>query len=282
MKTGVFIFATAQSIDVATLAQQAEAAGFESLWLPEHPVLPVNPKTRFPGSPDGVIPELYAYLVDPFIGLAFAASVTRTLKLGTAICLVPERNPLITAKEIATLDHYSRGRFLFGVGAGWLREETEIFGANFERRWSWARECLLAMKELWTKEEAEFHGEFIHFPPVKSYPKPAQKPHPPIFLGGTAKNVLKRVAEYGNGWMPGRGVSPEQIRTAREELNKLAAQAGRDPKSIEITIFGLPNDADLAKRYADAGADRGIVLLKSAPEREALADLTEVAARMLT
>lgn len=280
MKTGVFIFPTAQSIDVATLAKHAEAAGFESLWIPEHPILPVNPKTPFPGSPDGIIPAVYAHLVDPFIGLATAASVTRTIKLGTGICLVPERNPLITAKEIATLDHYSRGRFLFGIGAGWLREETEIFQANFERRWSWTRECILAMKELWTKDEAEFHGEFIHFPPVKSYPKPTQKPHPPIILGGAAKNVLKRVVAYGDGWMPNR-LPPERIKAAREELNELATQAGRDPKSIEITMFALPNDRDLVNRFAEAGADRVIIRLDSAPEQETLAELALVAAKIL-
>lgn len=280
MKIGVFIFPTATSIDVATLAKHAEAAGFESLWIPEHPVLPVNPKTPFPGSPDGVIPAVYAELVDPFIGLATAASVTTTIKLGTGICLVPERNPLITAKEIATLDHYSRGRFLFGIGAGWLREETEVFGANFERRWSWARECILAMKELWTKDEAEFHGEFIHFPPVRCSPKPAQKPHPPIILGGGAKNVLKRVVAYGNGWLPNR-VSPEQIKASREELNTLATQAGRDPRSLEISVFGLPNNPDLVKRFAEAGADRAIIMLPSAPEPQALAGLADIAARVL-
>jgi probable F420-dependent oxidoreductase len=280
VKTGIFIFPTAQSIAVATLAKHAEAAGFESIWIPEHPILPVNPKTPFPGSPDGVIPEVYAHLVDPFIGLATAASVTSTIKLGTGICLIPERHPLITAKAVATLDHYSRGRFLLGIGAGWLREETEIFGANFERRWSWTRECMLAMKELWTKDEAEFHGEFIHFPPVQSSPKPFQKPHPPIILGGHAKNVLRRVVEYGNGWMPNR-IPPDQVKAARDELNKLAAQAGRDPKSIEISVFGLPNDADLVQQFVEAGADRVVIRLNSAPERETLAELAQVASRIL-
>lgn len=281
MKTGIFIFPTAQSIDVATLAKHAESAGFESIWIPEHPILPVNPKTPFPGSADGIIPDVYAHLVDPFIALATAASVTTKIKLGTGICLVPERNPLLTAKEVATLDHYSRGRFLFGIGAGWLREETEIFKANFERRWSWTRECILAMKELWTKDEVEFHGEFIHFPLVKSFPKPAQKPHPPIILGGQAKNVLKRVVAYGNGWMPNR-IPPDQIKAAREELNKLAIKAGRDPQAIEISMFGLPNDPGLVKRFEEAGADRVIIRLDSAPEAETLAELAQVATRVLT
>src|SRR5919108_1792717 len=280
MKIGVFIFPTATSIDVATLAKHAEAAGFESLWIPEHPILPVNPQTPFPGSPDGVIPAVYAELVDPFVGLATAASVTTTIKLGTGICLVPERNPLITAKEIATLDHYSRGRFLFGIGAGWLREETEVFGANFERRWSWARECILAMKELWTKDEAEFHGEFIHFPAVKSFPKPVQKPHPPVILGGMAKNVFKRTVEYGDGWLPNR-VTPDQVKAGRAELDHLAGDAGRDPASMEISVFGQPPDPDLIKRFEDAGAARVMVRLMALPEQEALTELASIAKKVL-
>ena len=137
---------------------------------------------------------------DPFLALARASAVTKTLKLGTGICLVPEHNPLLLAKEIATLDHLSGGRFLFGIGAGWLQEETEIMGGDFAHRWSQTREAMLVMKELWTKEEAEYHGTFYNFPPVRSFPKPAQPPHPPIFLGGSASNVFQAGGGLGR-WL---------------------------------------------------------------------------------
>ena len=184
MKIGIFVFETAHSVDTAILAKRAEELGFESFWVPEHAVIPIKTTSPFRGSPDGVIPDSYKRIVDPFIALARAAAVTQTIKLGTGVCLVPERNPLILAKEVATLDHFSGGRFIFGIGAGWLKEETEIMGGDFSHRWTQTREAILAMKELWTKDEAEYHGKYYDFPPVRCYPKPAQKPHPPIFLGG--------------------------------------------------------------------------------------------------
>ena len=236
MQVGIAMFVTDYSIDVVSLAQKAEACGFDSVWLPEHPIIPVHTTTPFPGATDGVIPPYYAHAMDPFVALAAAAAVTSKIKLGTGICLVPERNPLHTAKEIATLDQISGGRFIFGIGAGWLKEETEIFGANFPRRWGVTREAVLAMKALWTQDEAEFHGDFIDFPPVKSYPKPVQKPHPPILLGGAAKNVLQRVVAYGDGWMPTR-MSPERIQENRNRFNELATAAGRDPATLPIRVF---------------------------------------------
>ena len=175
MKVGVNMTISSQSIEVAALAAKAEALGFESLWLPEHPIIPVQTTSRYGGTADGSIPAAMSDMADPFIGLAQAAAVTSRLRLGTGICLVPERNPLMLAKVIASLDHVSKGRFIFGIGAGWLREETEIMGGNFEHRWSQTREAILAMKALWTQDEAEFHGEYYDFPPVRSSPKPAQK-----------------------------------------------------------------------------------------------------------
>ncbi len=163
MDIGISTFPTDYSADIALVAKRAEELGFESLWVPEHPVLPVKAETPWPGSADGVIPRVYADIVDPFVALARASAVTSTLKLGTGICLVPERNPLLLAKEVATLDMYSGGRFLFGIGAGWLREETEMLGGNFRHRWSQTREAILAMKELWTKTESEYHGHFTTF-----------------------------------------------------------------------------------------------------------------------
>src|SRR5919198_3091696 len=163
MKIGVFVFQTDDVMDPAMLAKTAEALGFESFWVPEHPIIPVQTSSPYPGSSDGNIPESYSRIVDPFVALARASAATQTIKLGTGICLVPERNPLLLAKEIATLDHFSGGRFLFGIGAGWLREEMEILGGNFEHRWGQTREAVLAMKQLWTTDEAQFHGQYYDF-----------------------------------------------------------------------------------------------------------------------
>ena len=203
-KVGIFSFEVDTSADPALLAKRAEELGFESFWVPEHAILPVRTTSPYAGSADGVIPEEYGRIVDPFVALARASAVTTTIKLGTGICLVPERNPLLLAKEIATLDRYSDGRFIFGIGAGWLREETEIMGADFDHRWTQTRESIEAMKQLWTQDEAEYHGTYYDFPPVKSIPKPVQSPHPPVYLGGKARNVFRRVVAYGDGWMPNR------------------------------------------------------------------------------
>ena len=275
IKIGVYCFLTDYSVDVATLAARAEELGFESLWLPEHPIIPKNrTQEAYPGAEGGVLPKHYFDAVDPFVALARASAVTTTIKLATGICLLPERNPIQLAKEVATLDMYSKGRFLFGIGAGWLKEETEIMGGNFERRWSQSRESVLAMKQLWTKVESEFHGEFYDFPPVYSFPRPVQRPHPPVHLGGDAKKVLSRVVEYGDGWMPTMATaSVESIRAGRSEIDRLATEAGRNPADIEITAFHHPADRGLIASMADAGADRVILELKTASEPETLAQL---------
>jgi probable F420-dependent oxidoreductase len=268
-------------MDIALVAQKAEALGFESMWLPEHGVMPVQVTTRYQGSPDGVIPPSMSDVGDPFIGLARASAVTKSIKLGTGICLVPERNPLLLAKAIATLDRLSNGRFLFGIGAGWLREETEILGGNFPHRWGQTREAILAMKELWTKDEAEYHGKFYDFPLVRSFPKPAQTPHPPIFLGGTARHVFQRVVAWGDGWMPTRA-TPEDIKRGRATLDELAAAAGRDPRAIEITVFGEEDDPEMVQRFAEAGASRVIVRPRTTEGDAALAELERMAARLFS
>jgi probable F420-dependent oxidoreductase len=281
MKIGVNTRVSSRSIDVAVVAQKAEALGFESLWLPEHGVMPVHVTTRYQGSPDGNIPPSMSDVGDPFIGLARASAVTKTLKLGTGICLVPERNPLLLAKEIATLDHLSGGRFLFGIGAGWLREETEIMGGDFAHRWSQTREAVLVMKELWTKDEAEYHGKFYDFPPVRSFPKPVQTPHPPIYLGGSAGNVFKRVVAWGDGWMPTRA-TPEDIKKGRATLDKLSEAAGRDSRSIEITVYGEASDPEMLKKFEDAGANRAIVRLPTTEGNAALTELERIAEHLLS
>ena len=259
MNIGVSVPLPAYLVDVGFMARRAEELGFESFWCAEHPFMPVKTASRFPSSPDGVIPETYSHFVDPFVALARASGATSRIKLGTGIVLVPERHPLVLAKEVSTLDHFSGGRFLFGIGAGWLREETEIMGGDFDHRWTQTRESVLAMKELWTKAEAEFHGRYYNFPPVKSYPKPAQKPHPPVLLGGTAKNVFQRVVAWGDGWLPTGAITPDEVRAGRATLDALAKDAGRDPKSITISVHGQTADRDLIKRMVDAGATRVVV-----------------------
>jgi probable F420-dependent oxidoreductase len=258
MNIGISVPLPAYHVDVGFMAKKAEELGFESFWCAEHPFIPVHSTSRFPGSEDGVIPESYSHFVDPFVALARASGATKTIKLGTGIVLVPERHPLLLAKEISTLDLFSGGRFLFGIGAGWLREETQIMGGDFDHRWTQTRESILAMKELWTKPAAEFHGKYYDFPLVKSFPKPLQKPHPPVLLGGSAKNILERIIAWGDGWLPNR-VTPDKLREGRAMLDRLAKDAGRDPSKITISVHGQPADRDVLRRFHDAGANRVIV-----------------------
>jgi len=281
MNVGVSVPLPAYLVDPGLMAKKAEELGFESFFCAEHPFMPVKTTSRFAGSPDGVIPETYAHFVDPFVTLARASGMTSRIKLATGIVLVPERHPLLLAKEISTLDLFSGGRFLFGIGAGWLKEETEIMGGDFAHRWTQTRESILAMKELWTKPEAEFHGKYYDFPPVKSNPKPAQKPHPPVLLGGAATNVLQRVVAWGDGWLPNR-ITPEQVRESRVTLERLAKDAGRDPSKLTISVFGQPPDRDLIRRYLDAGAARVIVRPESMKtDAEMAAQLTRIAEAVL-
>ena len=264
MKVGIFSFLTGYAVDTAVWAKRAEELGFESIWLPEHPVMPTGSPTPFPWSGDNAIPPEYGEIADPFIGLAKASAVTSTIKLGTAICLVPERNPLILAKEIATLDLFSGGRFLFGIGAGWNKEETEIMGGDFPHRWTQTREAILVMKELWTKEAPEYHGTYYNFPPLRYFPKPASKPHPPILLGSNAKNTFKRIVEWGDGWFPHAPTPVEELKQGRITLSRMAEEAGRDPASIGVTAFGLPGryrDRVIIEELEEAGIERVVIWL---------------------
>ena len=280
MKIGVWIFATDYSVDPGVLAQRAEELGFASFWVPEHAIIPLHQETGFRGVPGEPIPIEYYHVLDPFVALARASGTTRRIELGTGICLVPEHNPLLLAKEVATLDHLSGGRFQFGIGAGWLEEETEIMGGDFPRRWSQTRESVLAMKELWTKEAGEFHGRFYDFPPVHSHPKPVQKPHPPVLLGGFARNVFRRIVDYGDGWLPTR-VTPEQVRQGRAVLDELATAAGRDPGALTITVYGQVEEGQRLREFEEAGADQVVVRIPTLPEKEALEELEEVARQTL-
>lgn len=278
---GISTFPTDYSVDIAILARRAEEMGFESLWVPEHPIIPVETSSPWPGSPDGIIPKVYADIVDPFVALGRASAVTNTLKLGTGICLVPERNPLLLAKEVATLDMYSGGRFLFGIGAGWLKEETEIMGGDFAHRWTQTREAILAMKSLWTDVKSEYHGNYYDFPPVYSFPRSAQRPHPPVLLGGMARNVFRRIVRWGDGWMPNR-VTPDDISAGRRTLNELAEEAERDPASISISVFGQPADRALVGELFSAGADRVMIRVETADEDATNAQLDEIAEAVLS
>ncbi len=280
MRIGISTFPTDYSVDIAILASKAEQLGYDSLWLAEHPILPVNSETPWPGSSDGKIPKKYADTADPFVALGRASAVTETLLLGTGICLVPERNPLILANEVATIDMYSKGRFQFGIGAGWLREETEIMGGDFAHRWTQTKESVMAMKELWTKTESEYHGKYYDFPPVYSFPRPVQRPHPPIYLGGHAKNVFKRIVDWGDAWMPNR-INPQDIEAGKIEIENLSKEVGRDPSAIGITVSGVPADANLISDFESAGAERAVISIESTSEKEAIAQLEEVASQLI-
>jgi probable F420-dependent oxidoreductase len=257
MSIGVIAPLPAYTINPAFFAKKAEELGFESLWYHEHPILPVHSESPFPGSGDGKIPWTYGHFTEPYIALAMAAAVTTKIKLATGITLVPERNPLLLAKEISVLDLHSNGRFIFGVGTGWNREETTIMGGDFDHRWSQTREALEVLKELWTKDEAEFHGRYYDFPPVYSYPKPVQKPYPPVLLGGNAPNVLQRVARHADGWLP-VDATPSDVERSRKILDTLAVERGRDPASLSISVFAQPvgTTRDQVDSFLNAGAER--------------------------
>jgi probable F420-dependent oxidoreductase len=202
MRMGVFYFPADYGIDIAELARALEERGFASLYVPEHTHIPTSRKTPFGGG--GELPKRYSHTHDPFVALSFAAAATKKLLVGTGICLIPERDPIVTAKCVASLDRLSGGRFIFGIGGGWNVEEMENHGARYETRFKLLRERVLAMKALWTREQAEFHGEFVNFDPVWQYPKPKQKPHPPILLGGETDHTIRRVVEFCDGWSRAR------------------------------------------------------------------------------
>ncbi|MBM3934944.1 MAG: LLM class F420-dependent oxidoreductase [SAR202 cluster bacterium] len=272
MKIGIAPILTSYSIDVADLAKRAEGLGFESLWLPDQPVLPVKTASN--------APRLWGDAVDPLIALARASLVTTTLMLGTAVIVVTERHPIALAKEAATLDAYSGGRLLLGIGTGSIEEEAAILGSDFPHRWTQAREAVLAMKALWTNDESEFHGKYYDFPSVYCFPKPVRKPHPPVLLGGKAANVFKRAVEYGDGWIP-IGVTPEEVRAGRAELDRLATAAGRDPLTLEISVVGLKADGAMIEAYRQAGMARAIVSFPTAGKAESMAELEKIARELL-
>jgi probable F420-dependent oxidoreductase len=289
MDVGILMFVTERALPVTDLARACEERGLESLWVPEHPIVPAEYTTRYPLSEDGKMPRPYTELPDCFATLSAAAAVTTRLRLGTGICLVPERDPLLTAHQVATVDWLSGGRFLFGIGAGWLAEEMALFTPHFPYRFSFMREAVAAMRKLWTEDAASFDGKWVRFPKVVCRPRPVQRPHPPVILGGMGPNVLKRVAAWGDGWMP-IALSPDRVAAARRELDRLAPEHDRDPRRLSITVMlgappGLEQPAlemlparDVFQAYAAAGADRIVFSLPTLGADDAYRHLDRVAA----
>ena len=271
MKFGVLMFPADYAIDPVTLGRAAEDRGFESLFFPEHTHIPTSRETPYPGGGD--LPLEYSHTLDPFIAFGAIAATTERIKLATGIALIVERDPIMLAKEVATLDQLSNGRVMLGVGGGWNREEMRNHGSEPGTRWRLMRERIEAMKALWTEEEAEYHGEFVVFGPTWQWPKPVQDPHPPILVGGNGANTLKRVVRYGDEWMPiaGRGDTLGRI----PELQELAAEAGRDP--IPVSVFGAPANAEAIDELAEAGVPRAILSLPPADEGQVITVLDHYA-----
>jgi probable F420-dependent oxidoreductase len=279
MDFGAAIFFTDYSMGPAALGRALEERRFESLWAPEHSHIPLSRQSPFPAGGD--LPKKYYDVMDPFVTLAAAAAATTRLKVATGICLVVQRDPIQTAKEVATLDQISGGRFLFGIGAGWNAEEMHDHGTEFKSRFRLMQERVEAMKAIWTKSKPEYTGTFVKFPPMMTWPKPVQKPHPPVIVGGAFPFGARRALAYGDGWLPhARRPAYGEVLGLLPEFRKMAAAAGRPVESVPITVFGVAEDADLVKRYRDAGVARIIFNLPAAKSEEVLPVLDRCATLM--
>jgi probable F420-dependent oxidoreductase len=274
---GIVMFPTDYAVDPPELGRMVEERGFESLFFPEHTHIPVGRRTPYPGG--GELPKEYSHTYDPFVALTSVAAATERLKIATGICLVVQRDPIVTAKEVASIDRLSGGRFLFGVGAGWNEDEMENHGTDPRRRFGLMRERIEAMKALWTEDEAEYHGKRVDFDPVWAWPKPLQQPHPPILVGGVGEKALDRVLAFGDEWMPNRIRDDDALITRIEELQRRAGEAGRD--AIPVTLFGVTKDPARLERYANAGVHRCLFYMPSAPRDEVEPLLDEAAAAVL-
>jgi len=252
MKFGLQMFPTDYDIPVTELEKAAEDLGFESLFFPEHTHIPTSRRTPWPGG--APLPQEYSHTLDPFVALGACAAVTKNLMLGTGICLVIERDPITLAKEVASLDFLSGGRFLFGIGGGWNEEEMENHGTRPPVRWRILRERILAMKEIWTKDEAEYHGKFVDFDGIWSWPKPVQKPHPPVLIGGAGPRTLERVVEYGDGWLPIGGRTNELLAAKIAELNQMSEAAGRG--RLPVSVFGGSPQPEEVEKLESLGVER--------------------------
>jgi probable F420-dependent oxidoreductase len=271
MKFGITMFPTDYAITVPQLAKVCEDLGFDSLFFPEHTHIPASRKTPWPGGAE--LPREYSHTLDPFVAMAAAAAVTKDLFVGTGICLVIERDPIVMAKEVASVDHLSGGRVLFGIGGGWNLEELENHGTKPSLRWKVLRERMLAMKEIWAEDEASYSGDFVNFDRIWSWPKPIQKPHPPILVGGNGPRTFERIIEFGDEWMPiyGRGSLEDRI----AELQACAKEAGRS--AIPVSLFGAPNRPEQVAALEKAGVTRCVWVLPPVPEGDAITRLKRYA-----
>lgn len=255
MKLGVAMFATDYAIRPDEFARACEERGFESVWFPEHTHIPASRRTPWPLG--GELPKDYWHTHDLFVSLMAAAAATKTIKLGSGICLVIEHDPIKLAKEVASLDQLSNGRLLFGIGGGWNAEEMENHGTPFNRRWKVLREKIEAMKVIWAEEAAEYHGEFVNFDPIWCYPKPLQKPHPPILLGAHTPSALNRVVNYCDGWIP-VGAAIQDLRASIKDLYARAEKAGRQPQDLPVSVFMASDNEAVLKQYQELGIDRAV------------------------
>jgi probable F420-dependent oxidoreductase len=262
MMFGASMFFTDYSMAPGALARALEERGFESVWAPEHSHIPVSRRSPWPGGAE--LPKRYYDTMDPFVSLTAAAAATTTLNLGTGVCLVNQRDPIQTAKQVASIDQVSQGRFLFGIGIGWNAEEMENHGTVFATRAKLVRERIEAMKEIWTKSKPEYHGEFVNFDPIMAWPKPVRKPHPPVIVGGAFPQGARRALRYGNGWIPIAGRAP--IEDALRAFHQLAAESGRDLAEVPVSTFGANENLDEIRRYRDLGVSRMVVTLDSEKE----------------
>ena len=277
MHIGVMIFATEYAMPANELALELEQRGFESLFVTEHTHIPSCRKTPWPGGSD--LPREYSHTYDPFVWLSFAAAETKQLKIGTSICLLPQRDTIITAKLVSSLDRMSGGRFVFGIGGGWNHEEMAHHGISYHDRFKRLSEQVQAMKKLWVEEEAEFHGEFVNFSSSWQNPKPFQKPHPHILLGGETDHTLKRVVDYCDGWMP-RARFGFDAQNGMTRLRRYAEEAGRNLDSLSVSVFGAPSDQSVLDSYRVEGIERAIIGLPSVG-RESLLPLLDQHASLL-
>jgi probable F420-dependent oxidoreductase len=260
MDFGAAMFFTDYSMGAADLAQALEARGFESVWAPEHSHIPTS--RRSPYQAGGDLPKQYYDVMDPFVSLAAAAAVTKTIKLGTGVCLITQRDTIQTAKLVASLDQVSGGRFLFGIGGGWNAEEMEDHGTVFKSRFKLMRERVEAMKEIWTRDAAEYHGELVDFAPMAAWPKPVQQPHPPVIVGGAFPHSARRALRYGNGWIPNASRAHyADVTDFLPHFKQMATEMGRDVTQVPVTIWGAPEDYDRLRRYQEQGIARLVVSL---------------------
>ena len=273
MEYGVIIFPADYAMRPDEVAREAEQRGFGSLFFPEHTHIPASRESPYPAG--GELPDYYAHTLDPFVAATAAAAATTRLRIGTGVCLVVERDPIVTAKEVASVDFLSGGRFEFGVGAGWNREEMENHGTDPRTRMALLAERVHAMKKIWAEDEASYHGRLVEFDRIWSWPKPVQRPHPPVLVGGSGPTVLDRVIEFGDGWMPNRVRDSAELGRRIVELRDRAAAAGRG--HIPVSVFGASGRHEALANYAEIGVDRALFYLPAAGAQEVLPELDRFA-----